>query len=298
MKAFVQMAKHSITDAGDLRKYFAAIPNVVFQLGLNPYELALYAHFKQAAGDDGGVCWKSRATIAREAGMSAGMVTKARQTLEAIRQELGGRALITVKEEPSKTGGNPTCAIRITDIWALNMAKFSPSYSDVAPSCGDVEAEAPSPGDERRHTVTLAPSPHDLKEKPLKKNPEEVDRQRGTRLPDDFCLNSEMREWAAKNAPHVNPDIALAEFIDYWSDIPGAKGRKVNWNGTWRNRLRELESRLMRNGNGSNKSRYEGASERSARNLQDNLAVVAELRSESGGDYREGESGKPTRLAH
>lgn len=168
------MAKHSFADAGgDLRKYFAAIPNIVLTLGLNPYELALYAHFKQAAGDDGGVCWKSRATISRESGMSAGMVTKARVALEKPRLELGNVPLITVTEEPSKSGGHPTCAVTITDIWPINMSKFSTSPHDVAPSYHDVEAGAPSPHDQQRHHTTLATSPHDLKEKLLKKNSEE-----------------------------------------------------------------------------------------------------------------------------
>lgn len=244
------MAKHSFADHGDLRKYFAAIPNIVFTLGLNPYELALYAHFKQAAGDSGGVCWKSRATIAREAGMSAGMVTKARQALERSRSELNGASLITVQEEPSKTGGNPTCAVTITDVWPLNMAKYSTSPHDVATSHHDGEALAPSPHDQRRHTVTLAPSPHDLKEKPLKKNQEEVMRQRGTRLPDDFGLTDSIREFAAANAPHVSLESALAEFSDYWRAVPGARGRKLDWEATFRNRLRDLEARANKNGNG------------------------------------------------
>lgn len=194
--------RHSVTDEGDLRQYYAAIPNIVLQLGLNPFELALYVHFKQAAGDKGGVCWKSRATIARESGMSSGMVTKARQALEKKRPQLGGRPLIRVKEESSKTGGKPTVQVTITNIWGANFAKFSPSYHDVdtkhstspddvqgvppslhdvdlalPPSQGDVDREtsgAPSYHDEQRHHTTLATSPHDHKEELLKKNPEET----------------------------------------------------------------------------------------------------------------------------
>lgn len=162
--------RHSVTDGGDLKKYHAAIPNIVFKLGLNPYELALYAHFKQAAGDDGGVCWKSRATIARESGMSSGMVTKARQALETKRSELGDRALITVREEPSKGGGLPTCAIRITDIWPLNMTRFSTSPYDVATSPHDVVALTPSP-----HDVATSPGdPCNVTTRPQRRTLEEV----------------------------------------------------------------------------------------------------------------------------
>lgn len=168
------MTRHRVEDNGDLRKYYAAIPNIIFKLGLDPYELALYAHFKQAAGDDGGVCWKSRATIAKEAGMSVGMVTKARAALEMPRPEFGGRPLITVTDEPSKTGGKPTCRIAITDVWAVNMAKFSTSPHDGATSYSDGAPKPTSPGDEQRHTVTRSTSPHALKEEPFKNNSKEA----------------------------------------------------------------------------------------------------------------------------
>lgn len=166
LKAYRFMAKHSVTDSGDLRKYFSAIPNIVLQLGLSPYELALYVHLKQVAGDDGGVCWKSRATLAKESGMSSGMVTKARQGLEKPRQELRGAPLIRVAEEASKSGGLPTCRITITDIWAVNMTRF-------ATSPHDVDTRATSPHDRATSYSDQPTSPQRLKEKPLKKNPEE-----------------------------------------------------------------------------------------------------------------------------
>lgn len=74
--------------------------------------------------------------------------------------------------------------------------------------------------------------------------------KRGTRLPDEFCLNSEMREWASLNTPHVDLDLALAEFCDYWRGVPGQRGKKLDWLATWRNRMREQESRASRNGHG------------------------------------------------
>jgi hypothetical protein len=35
-------------------------------------------------------------------------------------------------------------------------------------------------------------------------------------------------------------------FVDYWTGIPGAKGRKVNWVGTWKNWLRREAERRPR----------------------------------------------------
>lgn len=220
------MTRHSVDDHGDLRKYFAAIPHVVFKLGLNPYELALYAHFKQAAGEDGGACWKSRATIAKEAKMSSGMVTKARQALEMPRNELGGRALISVREEPSKSGGKPTCRVTITDIWAANMSKYSTSPHDVATSHHDGAPLATSPHDQRRHHTTLATSPHDPKEKPKKKNQEEYKR--------DFL--AELR--ADPVYSHINFDYQL-ELMGKWLARPENRGRRMTerFVTNWLNRI-------------------------------------------------------------
>ncbi len=51
--------------------------------------------------------------------------------------------------------------------------------------------------------------------------------------------------------PRVNLDTELDKFRDHWRDQPGAKGRKVNWVGTYRNWIRrEAASR-----NGSARAR-------------------------------------------
>ncbi len=65
--------------------------------------------------------------------------------------------------------------------------------------------------------------------------------KRGCRLPDDFnpdetCqrlfseLNLELSDWPK----------ALANFKDYWMGVPGARGLKLDWHGTFRNSLRKF----------------------------------------------------------
>lgn len=149
--------KQEIVDHGDPRSYFAAIPKIVLKLGLNPYEMALYVHLKEAAGDKG-ACFKSRATLAKECGMSPGMVTKARQALEMPRKELSGQPLIHVKEELNKEGGKPRCIVTITDIWLVNMQRFTTSCGDVAASSTGLTTSqsdsATSHHTDQRHTAT------------------------------------------------------------------------------------------------------------------------------------------------
>ena len=69
------------------------------------------------------------------------------------------------------------------------------------------------------------------------------DRKLGTRLPDDFTVTAEMREWFAKNCPHVDGRKEHAKFGDYWRSKPGKDGRKLDWVMTWRNWMRTAEER-------------------------------------------------------
>lgn len=63
-------------------------------------------------------------------------------------------------------------------------------------------------------------------------------RARGSRLPADFVpdaaceakareLGFSQRDW----------DLCLEEFKNYWTDVPGAKGVKLSWQGTYRNAI-------------------------------------------------------------
>ena len=53
-----------------------------------------------------------------------------------------------------------------------------------------------------------------------------------TQLPDDWAL------FASKERPDLDPQALFAKFSDYWTAVPGAKGRKVDWGATWRNFVR------------------------------------------------------------
>ena len=112
---------YQVRDDGNLHRYRTEIPNIIFRLGLTPYELTLYAHLKQTAGDSG-QCWKSTRTLAKETGMSAGTICKAKDGLTASRPELSGKSLIVVRDEPTGHGGRARHYITLTDVWPENMA--------------------------------------------------------------------------------------------------------------------------------------------------------------------------------
>jgi hypothetical protein len=93
---------------------------------------------------------------------------------------------------------------------------------------------------------------------------------RGKRLPENWRPSDETIAAMREQFPHVDLKAVHEEFIDYWRAIPGAKGRKLDWDGTWRNRVREIASRQRaptRNGhNGAGGSQLQGADLRAAEN--------------------------------
>lgn len=74
---------------------------------------------------------------------------------------------------------------------------------------------------------------------------------RGSRVPDDFSITPEMREWASSEVPLVDLDRNLPEFIDYWKSVPGQKGVKRDWVSTWRNAMRRKQEFAVRDSRGS-----------------------------------------------
>ena len=154
---------YQVRDEGDLHRYRTEIPNIVFRLGLTPYELTLYAHLKQAAGDSG-QCWKSTRTLARETGMSAGAICKAKDGLAASRSELSSKSLIIVRDESGSHGGRPRHSISLSDLWPENMAmRGKVNSDDLGPQSGP-QTVIPHGSPSSPHE--LASSPHELASSP------------------------------------------------------------------------------------------------------------------------------------
>jgi hypothetical protein len=77
-----------------------------------------------------------------------------------------------------------------------------------------------------KNNTTTLPSynPPSREALPRKSDPKRTD---GTRLSPD---------WTPKQ--HTDRTEALEKFRDYWTAQPGIKGRKVDWDATWRNWIR------------------------------------------------------------
>jgi helix-turn-helix protein len=86
---------------------------------------------------------------------------------------------------------------------------------------------------------------------------------RGTRLPDGFAVTPEMAAWAREKAPSCGPTDHEA-FCDYWHSVPGAKGRKRDWEATWRNWMRREHERRSRSSRATPNGRRVTADDRLA----------------------------------
>lgn len=101
---------------------------------------------------------------------------------------------------------------------------------------------------------------------------------RGHPLPDDFTVTEAMAAWAREKAPLCGIDDHEA-FCDYWRAVPGARGRKLDWEKTWRNWMRkEQERRAAPGRNGAVSPRRSTTDDRvaQAQALKAELGLTAE----------------------
>lgn len=87
----------------------------------------------------------------------------------------------------------------------------------------------------REQSVDEAPPNH----KPLTINQEpKVKTQRGSRLPTDWVLPKDWKEWAEQERPDLNIKTVADSFRDFWIAKAGSGGVKLDWQATWRNWIR------------------------------------------------------------
>jgi uncharacterized protein YdaU (DUF1376 family) len=68
----------------------------------------------------------------------------------------------------------------------------------------------------------------------------------GSRLPADWQLPEEWADWAKQTRPDLDPTDTAQRFADYWHGAAGAKGRKADWQATWRNWVRNEKAQTVR----------------------------------------------------
>ncbi|MEI7780313.1 MAG: DnaT-like ssDNA-binding domain-containing protein [Planctomycetota bacterium] len=62
---------------------------------------------------------------------------------------------------------------------------------------------------------------------------------RGTRLRDDWQPSVATLKKLTEAHPSIRLDLILAEFVNYWTALPGQRATKIDWNKTFVNRVNE-----------------------------------------------------------
>jgi uncharacterized protein YdaU (DUF1376 family) len=68
---------------------------------------------------------------------------------------------------------------------------------------------------------------------------------RGTRLPTDWKISDEQKQFCLKERPDLEPMKVAENFKDYWISAAGAKGVKKDWDATWRNWVRAEKKQFV-----------------------------------------------------
>lgn len=71
-----------------------------------------------------------------------------------------------------------------------------------------------------------------------------IDTSRGSRLPVGWLPQQATIDKLTEQFPRVDQRAEFDKFTDYWRAQPGAKGRKTDWEATWRNWVRSSAERL------------------------------------------------------
>lgn len=71
--------------------------------------------------------------------------------------------------------------------------------------------------------------------------------RRASRLPTDWTLPAEWRDWSKAERPDLDPTKVAERFRDFWVAKAGRDGAKLDWQATWRNWVRAQTAMNGRN---------------------------------------------------
>lgn len=207
------MTTYQVKDAGDPRRYFTQIPNIIDDMNMSVYAFRLYVHLKRVAGD-AGTCWQSTRTLAAACHMALGSVKKAKEELEKLK-------LITVKIIPGEHGEFSSHEITITDIWDKNNTAFT--------TCSPDEQDRTVTRTGPYHHVNTSVSPRETKNNPIKNNPNKNEGAKAhppktSRAKDPRLEQEAIRVYRHEMSLHVpinwrDEVIAAVTDFDLWARI-------------------------------------------------------------------------------
>jgi hypothetical protein len=142
------------------------------------------------------------------------------------------------------TSGAPGQALALLGLDSIDPADLGVGLADALPLDFGVGFGQTLPNVRGSVTGSTSPAPTPA---PTPEEKDTAPRKRGRRIPDDFAVTDEMRQWAVDNGfGHLDLDKITAEFRDYWAAESGARAVKLDWTKTWHNRVRAVAERSPR----------------------------------------------------
>lgn len=117
-------------DHSSLHSYRTEIPNIIWQLGLDPYERDVYSYFKKIAGDRGS-CFQSIDTICKNIGIKPTKLREVKKKLSSYFPLIRCSLINVIKRKNHDDVCLPDL-IQIVDIWPQNF-KLIPSIKSTPP---------------------------------------------------------------------------------------------------------------------------------------------------------------------
>ncbi len=194
-----------------------------------PREKLILICLADAANDEDWQCWPSQRHIAAKTSYSIATVKRSLKELEEA-----GHINRTHRLRHDGT--------RTSDVYTLAVSRAQPDTTvqpDTTPVQPDTGEGYPVDRGTRSrltyHEPSLEPS---IEPKENLGGRASASAARGTRLPEGWMPKPETIEQMRRECPGVDLEAQHLRFTDYWSDQPGAKGRKVRWDSTWKNWIR------------------------------------------------------------
>lgn len=89
----------------------------------------------------------------------------------------------------------------------------------------------------------VSPLPRPDPTRPVEKKKTSSSSARGTRLPDDWQPSKALIDWWRTEFSHVDGKLETAKFRDFWHSKAGPGARKIDWDLTWKNWIRNATER-------------------------------------------------------
>lgn len=122
------------------------------------------------------------------------------------RRMIRDEELRQIRAEAGKKGGNPNL-VKQNPTTLVNQNPTPSSSSSFTSSSSEVKTE---------------------------ETPQAAKPKRGSRIPDQFFLTSEMRDYGRQKRPDIDLDLETERFVNYWRAAAGRTATKLDWIAAWR----------------------------------------------------------------